>query len=420
MKAWYRDTIRKLPGGKTVYRVTRNMKDWVKRALMGTTIFENMGFAYLGPVDGHDVSELISVLRVARDMNRPTLLHVVTRKGMGYAPAEQNPAKFHGIGKFDPATGTTAPSSLPNFSQTFGRVLTELAAEDSRICAVTAAMPGGTGLLGFKEKFPNRLFDVGIAEEHAVSMAGGLAKQGMIPVVAIYSTFLQRAYDQILQDTALLKLPVIFAVDRAGLVGEDGETHHGVFDVGYLGHVPGMTVLAPASCAELEQMLRWAVKNLKGPVAIRYPRGGDRGYDDCAWNPADPVVCHGSGSDFAIVTYGTLVNNALEAAQILARRGKSVRVLRLTQIHPLPVSNLETALVDCNRVLVMEETAAGAGIHEKMAWELAKTRPGMQIQAIDLGSGFVSHGNTEQLYRHCGLDAASVAEKIGEVLSHED
>jgi len=420
MKAWYRDTIRKLPGGKTIYRVTRNMKDWVKRSLIPTTIFENMGFAYLGPVDGHDVSELISLLRVARDMNRPTLVHVVTRKGMGYAPAEQDPAKFHGIGKFDPVTGRTAGAGKLTFSQAFGDTVTELAAEDSRVCAITAAMPGGTGLMKFKEKFPKRLFDVGIAEEHAVSMAGGLAKQGMIPVVAIYSTFLQRGYDQILQDTALLGLHTVFAVDRAGLVGEDGETHHGVFDVGYLGHVPGMTVLAPASCAELSQMLRWAVLEHQGPVAVRYPRGGDRGFGDSLWDPDAPVVTHCPGRDLAVVTYGTLVNNALEAAKRLARQDVNVSVIRLTRIAPLPVETLSKALAGFRYVLVVEETAAGAGIHEKLAWELRLLCPHCRVDALDLGKSFVTHGSMDTLYRHYGLDAASVAEKIQEVLSNEN
>ena len=274
MKQRYRSVLSKSKMGRGIYRVTRNMKEWLKKVLLQPTIFENMGLTYLGPVDGHDLPAMISLLRLARDMRRPVLIHVHTQKGRGYAPAEENPSKFHGIGKFDPATGATSPKK-PSFSDVFGETMVELAAEDPRICAITAAMPDGTGLLEFMRQYPKRTFDVGIAEEHAVSMAGGLAKQGMVPVVALYSTFLQRSFDQIMQDIAMLKLHVVLAVDRAGLVGEDGETHHGVFDTGYLRLVPGMKVLCPANLAELRIMLRWAAMECDGPVAIRYPRGGE-------------------------------------------------------------------------------------------------------------------------------------------------
>ena len=229
---------------------------------------------YLGPVDGNDVNQLIGILRIAKGMRKPVLLHVMTKKGLGYGPAERNPSKFHGIGKYDPATGETLSSGGATFSGNFGDTMLELAQENSSVCAITAAMPGGTGLLEFKKTYPKRTFDVGIAEEHAVSMAGGLAKQGMVPVVALYSTFLQRSYDMIMQDIAMLHLHVVLAVDRAGLVGEDGETHHGIYDVGFLRHAPGMTVLCPASLEEQKAMLRWAVQDYNGPVAIRYPRGG--------------------------------------------------------------------------------------------------------------------------------------------------
>ena len=278
MKARYRNFMMRFPGGQTIYRFTRGIKDRLRRMLIPTTIFESMGFTYLGPVDGHDVESLISLLRIAKDMRRPVVLHVMTQKGRGYQPAEEHPKLFHGIGMFDPVTGEPKKKSTTSFSETFGTTLVELAEKDTRICAITAAMPGGTGLLRFKEQFPQRIFDVGIAEEHAVSMAGGLAKQGMVPVVALYSTFLQRSYDMILQDICMLGLHVVFAVDRAGLVGEDGETHHGIFDVGFLRQAPGMVILAPASRAELADMLIWAVEEYNGPVAIRYPRGTDLAY----------------------------------------------------------------------------------------------------------------------------------------------
>jgi 1-deoxy-D-xylulose-5-phosphate synthase len=262
--------------------------------IIPTTIFDNMGLTYLGPVDGNDLHTLISLLRLAKGMNRPVLLHVLTKKGKGYSFAEANPSKFHGIGKFDPATGETAPKKGDTFSDQFGKTMIDLANEDPRVCAITAAMPGGTGLMEFKKRHPKHIFDVGIAEEHAVSMAGGLAKQGMIPVVALYSTFLQRAYDMILQDIAMLHLHVVLAVDRAGLVGEDGETHHGLYDIGFLRHAPGMMILCPASLKEQDMMLRWAVKDYDGPVAIRYPRGGNCGFDGCNWKDIPGIPGAGS------------------------------------------------------------------------------------------------------------------------------
>lgn len=418
MKQWYKTAIRKIPGGRTIYTATRSIKDWVKRSLIPTTIFDNMGMTYLGPVDGHDTEGLIALLRIAKDMKEPVLLHVMTHKGHGYKPAEDDPSKFHGIGKFDPETGKT-PSGGLTFSKAFGDKMLELAAKNPMVCAITAAMPGGTGLLPFKQRFPKRLFDVGIAEEHAVSMAGGFAKQGMVPVVAIYSTFLQRSYDQIMQDIAMLKLHVVLAIDRAGLVGEDGETHHGVFDVGFLRQAPGLTVLCPASCKELEDMLEWAVEKQNGPVAIRYPRGGDRSYQDSAFGD-DFVHCHRCGDDVTIVTYGTLIENAMNAAKLLEQQGISATVLRLLSVSPLPALQVADQLSANHRVVVLEETCRGSGIREALAWQLQKLVPDCRVGGIDLGNQFVTHGNTNKLYEHYGLDAQSVAAYIQEVLAVEN
>ena len=419
-KARYRDFMNQLPGGKAIFDATRHVKDWVKRSLIPTTLFENMGFHYLGPVDGHDVAELISLLRIARDMQSPVLIHVLTQKGRGYAPAEQNPSKFHGIGAFDPATGKARSAGKTTFSQVFGETLSDLAGKNSKICAITAAMPGGTGLMSFKQQFPDRLFDVGIAEEHAVSMAGGLAKQGMTPVVAIYSTFLQRAYDQILQDAAMLKLHVVFAVDRAGLVGEDGETHHGVFDVGFLRHAPGMTLLAPASCAELSDMLRWAVEKCTGPVAVRYPRGGDGAFTDSLWDPDASVVCHRRGNDCAIITYGTLVNEAMKAADLLCEQGIRTTVLRLTKVNSLAAQEVIHELHGLKCVLIAEEAAAGAGIGASLAFDLMRHDPRMNVSVVDLGCEYVTHGTVQQLYQKHGLDAVSLVNRMMEVLPYEN
>ncbi len=415
MKRRYAKAMAKIPGGKFLYRVTRSVKDWLKRSLIPTTIFENMGLTYLGPVDGHNLPELISLLRIARDMKEPVLLHVLTQKGKGYLPAEEDPARFHGIGKFDPATGEPLAKAEHTFSEAFGQTMRSLAGQDSRVCAVTAAMPGGTGLLDFKAHFPKRTFDVGIAEEHAVSMAGGLAKQGMVPVVAIYSTFLQRAYDMILQDVCILGLHVVFAVDRAGLVGGDGQTHQGIFDIGFLRQMPGMQVLCPASCAELADMLRWAVSEQTAPVAIRYPRGGDGELVLSDWNDAR-VVCHRQGTDVALVTYGVMANNVLRAAQVLERSGIEASVLRLLAVAPLPTQALIEMLPDTKEIVVVEECCKGSGICEALSWELAQRAEGYRVHALDLGRAFVPNGSVEELYRLYGLDADSIARFVREVL----
>ena len=417
MKQRYRSVLRKLPGGEVLYKVTYQIKNWFRRMLIPTTIFDNMGFTYLGPVDGHDTEALIELLQDAKEMGRPVLIHVVTQKGKGYPHSEEHPKLFHGIGKFDPVTGEPKPRNGKTFSEVFGSTLIELAEQDSRVCAITAAMPGGTGLLEYKSKYLNRLFDVGIAEEHAVSMAGGLAKQGMVPVVALYSTFLQRSYDMILQDICIQNLHVVFAVDRAGLVGEDGETHHGVFDIGFLRHGPGMQILCPASLAELRDMLYWAVEEQEGPVAIRYPRGGDQSYTESAWENHGSRVCiHGDGKDVAIVTYGTIAENALKAAYILKDQNIHAAVFRLLCVNPLPVTELRELLKEYTHVVVLEETAAHCGIGRSLAWELQKDRT-LCVDCLDLGDRFVPHGSVDRLYAHCNLDAASIAEKILEVHS---
>ncbi len=413
MKNFYRGVLHKLPGGKFFYRVTHRVKDWLKHLILPGTLFENMGMTYLGPVDGHDLAELIRVLRGARALNQPVLVHVLTHKGHGYKPAEENPSKFHGIGPFDPETGAAKKPSGTTFCDAFGKTLCQLASEDPRVCAITAAMPGGTGLLDFKKQFPKRLFDVGIAEEHAVSMAGGLAKQGMIPVVALYSTFLQRSYDQILQDIAMLKLHVVLAVDRAGLVGEDGETHHGVFDVGFLRHAPGMEILFPASCLELSQMLTWAVKEATGPVAVRYPRGGDRGYSECRWGDG-PVVCHREGRDITLITYGTMINNVMDAAELLHQQGIEATVLRLLTLGSATGAELRTRI--SGPVFIVEEVLAQCAIAHDMACGLS----GHRVYARNLGRHYVTHGAPGDLYRAHGLDGQGIADFVQEVCRSED
>lgn len=414
-KARYRSFLDRAPGGKLLYKATRGVKNWIRRMLLPSTIFDNMGLTYLGPVDGHDTELLIELLRNAKAMNEPVVLHVMTHKGRGYKPAEKNPRKFHGVGKFDPATGETPGSDKVSFSQTFGDTMVELAKNNPKICAITAAMPSGTGLLPFMEKYPQRIYDVGIAEEHAVSMAGGLAKQGMVPVVALYSTFLQRSYDMILQDICMLGLHVVFAVDRAGLVGEDGETHHGIYDVGFLRQAPGLKVLCPASCEELSAMLTWAVEEYDGPVAIRYPRGGNRSYSQSAWKAeyaeSGGVNVHMQGKDVTIITYGTLVENAICAADILHNHGVEATVQRLLSVSPIAVDEIIANASETPHFVIMEEACTG-GISDELSGMLYKRIPGCRVDCFNLGSQFITHGSVAQLYKKYHLDGQSIADFI--------
>lgn len=418
-KKVYRELVKKLPGGACIYQSTSNLKNRVKQFLLKTSIFENMGFTYLGPADGHDLPGLISLLTAAKELREPVLVHVVTKKGTGYPFAEQDPAKFHGIGKFDPKTGNVLAPKVTSYSDVFGKTLAELAKQNEKLCAITAAMPSGTGLTNFQKAFPERTFDVGIAEEHAISMAGGLAKQGMTPVVALYSTFLQRGYDQILQDIALLQLHVVLAIDRAGLVGDDGPTHHGVFDVGFLRQVPGMKILTPVSLAEQADMLRWAIGNWHGPVAIRYPRGTEGNYKESDWNGLEGslVKCHRTGANVTLVTYGNLLDNVLAAAQILAEEGIEATVLRMLTASDLAADQVLSQMSENHTVIVVEEVCSGSGIREALSWELHHLDASCRVYGVDLGRNFISHGSVKELHHSCGLDAAGIAEYTKEVLS---
>lgn len=414
LKKDWRSFTRTIPGGYRIYRTVHRFKEWLKHKMLGMNLFEEMGFLYMGPVDGHDITRLIYLLKRAKEARRPVLLHVITRKGKGYAPAELAPEVFHGVGPFDPVTGATEKSSEPCFSTVFGQTLTELAAQDQRICAITAAMQKGTGLDPFAEAFPKRFFDVGIAEGHAVSMAGGLAKQGMIPVVAIYSTFLQRAFDMIVQDVAMLNLHVVFAIDRAGLVGEDGETHHGILDIGYLRQIPNLQILCPASIAELKEMLRRAVTEMEGPVAVRYPRGGEGEYRALC----EHTTLH-EGSDLTILTYGTLLNNVLAAEKLLRRDGVEPEILKLWSAKPVDMEGIIASVRKTGRLVVAEETEASGSVGQAILCELAQRGVSVRAKLLNLGDSFVTHGSILQLYHACGLDAEAICAAAKEVLTVE-
>ena len=416
-KKGYRKVMSVLPLGGHIYNVTHKVKTAIKETLLPCSLFEDMGFTYLGPVDGHDVKRLTQLLSYARELKGPVLLHVRTVKGKGYTPAERNPDLFHGVGRFCVETGEPVHPTAPNFSAVFGQALCELAEKDPKICAITAAMQGGTGLNGFAQRFPERFFDVGIAEGHAAAMAAGMAKQGMTPVFAVYSTFLQRSYDMLLHDVALQGLHVVLAVDRAGLVGEDGETHHGLFDPAFLDTIPGMTVLCPASFAELRDMLEYAVYEVKGPVAIRYPRGGEGAYQDGA--PRRPAVLLREGTDLTLAGCGTLVNELLDCADRLAADGIRAEVVKLNTITPLPLELAARSVKKTGRLLVAEEGAEMGGIGQRIAAGLlAAGIPAQGLALASTGRGFVTHGTIPQLRRLCGLDGESLYHRAREVCGH--
>ncbi|MGM9521660.1 MAG: 1-deoxy-D-xylulose-5-phosphate synthase [Oscillospiraceae bacterium] len=408
-KNFYRRVTKRFPAGRRFYRFTHRIKQAIKEAIFHCSMFEDMGFTYLGPVDGHNIKLLISALKIARDNKGPVLVHVITKKGKGYKFAEENPGAYHGVSGFDPVSGEVNPNG-ESFSAVFGDELVKLAERDKRIMAITAAMSSGTGLADFEARFPERFFDVGIAEGHAVSMAGGAAHKGMVPVVAIYSTFLQRSYDMIMQDVAMGDEHVVLCVDRAGLVGEDGETHQGIFDVSYLSSIPGMTVFAPASFGELRDMLCCAVSSFNGPVAVRYPRGGEGEYKDGGCEASKLVR---EGRDFIIITYGITVNTAAAAADMLKKRGISVGILKLGIIKPIDFNAVLAAAGSAPGIMVLEECAAAGSVGERIAAYLSETGAAPKSLILkNLGDKFITHGTVAELRVLCGIDEDSVCEAI--------
>lgn len=417
LKKLYRSITGKNAVGQAVYKVTHRAKKMVKDAILGYSMFEDMGFTYLGPVDGHDVSYLTRMLRYAKELNSPVLLHVKTVKGKGYTHAERQPDQFHGVGPFDVEKGlAVSKAGGANFSSVFGETMCQLAEEKPELVAITAAMRLGTGLDEFARRYPQRFFDVGIAEGHAVAMTGGLAKQGALPVFAVYSTFLQRGYDMLIHDMALQNLHGILAVDRAGLVGEDGETHHGVFDVGFLSTVPGMQILCPASFAELRAMLRHAVTEMIGPVAIRYPRGGEGQWTQMAGVDGTTVIQE--GTDVTLVAYGTMVDQVLQAAQLLEQRGHSVAVVKLNSIRPLDMGPIRRLCEKTGRLIVAEECNDSGCVGRTIISELALAGVPVKAALVNLGDQFVPQGAVAQLREMTGIDGAGICQKAMEVIAN--
>jgi 1-deoxy-D-xylulose-5-phosphate synthase len=415
---------KKLP--RPFAEAARKTDEFARGMTMGGTLFEELGFYYVGPIDGHNLDHLIPVLENVRDAEQgPILVHVVTKKGKGYAPAEAAADKYHGVQKFDVISGiqTKAPPGPPQYQNVFGAQLVKEAASDPRICAITAAMPSGTGLDAFAEAYPDRFFDVGIAEQHGVTFAAGLAAQGMRPFCAIYSTFLQRAYDQVVHDVAIQNLPVRFAIDRAGLVGADGATHAGSFDVTYLATLPNMVVMAAADEAELVHMTHTAAQYDSGPISLRYPRGNGTGVE----LPATPELLEigkgrlvREGKTVAILSLGTRLEEALKAADVLEAKGLSTSVADLRFAKPLDEALIRRLLVTHEVAVTIEEGAVGGfGAHVlTLASDEGLTDVGLKIRTLRLPDTFQDQDKPEVQYAAAGLDAAAIVDTVLKALRH--
>ncbi|EOD01723.1 1-deoxy-D-xylulose-5-phosphate synthase [Caldisalinibacter kiritimatiensis] len=401
--------------GKKVFKTAERAKDSVKYFLVPGMLFESLGFKYLGPVDGHNIKELINVFKRSKYVEGPVLIHAVTKKGKGYKPAEENPDKYHSASPFVIETGKAKKkNSVKKYSQIVGETLVKIAEKDEHIVAITAAMPSGTGLDEFKEKFSKRFFDVGIAEQHGVTLAAGLATNGMKPVFAVYSTFLQRGYDQLLHDVCLQNLPVVFAIDRAGLVGADGETHHGVFDLSYLTHIPNMAVLAPKDGNELAEMLKFAI-NYNGPIAIRYPRGQCA---DLSYLNKNNKIEYGNGEilkkgkEIAVIAVGRMVEYALKASNILEKEGITPTLINARFVKPVDKKLIKKIAKEHKTIITIEDNVKIGGFGSKVVKLLNDIGYEGNVDVIALPDKFIQHGNVEQLFKENNLDVDSIANTL--------
>ena len=400
-----------IPGiGKHMVESLRTTKNGIKQLFVPGMFFENLGVTYLGPVDGHDIKKLMRVFEEARRLPRAVLVHVITEKGKGYRPAERHPDLFHGVGPFELATGVPKKNKqYPDYTDVFSKTLIRLAAEDPDIVAVTAAMPEGTGLAAFGRRYPQRCFDVGIAEQHAVTSAAGLAAGGMKPVVAVYSSFLQRGFDQVLHDVCIQNLPVVFAIDRAGLVGADGETHQGVFDLSYLGCIPNMTILAPKNCFELEEELRFAF-SYGGPIAIRYPRGkAYRGLEEFR----EPIRFGKAELIFreektALLALGSMVSTAEHVREKLKALGQPCTLVNMRFAKPIDKEMLAELAETHENFVTLEENVLRGGFGLEVAEWASSQKKELSVTHIALPDAYVEHGDVSVLREHLGIDSDSV------------
>ncbi len=400
--------------GEPIVESIRRVKSSVKQLVIPGMFFEDMGLTYLGPVDGHNINAMLKVLREAKRCKSAVIIHVITQKGKGYAPAEKHPARFHGAEPFDIETGLPAvPKTKSSYTDVFSTVMCKLGDRDKDIVAITAAMPDGTGLKRFRNMYPDRFFDVGIAEEHAVTFAAGLAAGGMKPVVAIYSSFLQRAYDQILHDVCIQNLPVVFAIDRAGLVGSDGETHQGIFDLSYLSSIPNMHIMAPKNKWELSDMLKFSVA-FGGPIALRYPRGeafdGLREYrDPVRLGKAEWIY---KERHIALVAVGSMVKTALIVRERLIRRGYACSIINARFVKPIDTEILDEACKSHRMLVTMEENVASGGFGEKVRAYLSASGAAVRLLSVTIPDEYVEHGNVEELRREVGIDPDTIEKRI--------
>ena len=415
------NVLYKLPKGDKVVKLIQKTKSNLKQVILHDSMFESMGIYYLGPVDGHDMDKLIKILTVAKRINGPVLVHVVTQKGRGYKPAERNPSKFHGIGPFDVATGMEInKSALPTYSQVFSNSICEIAKKDRSVCAITAAMPDGVGLAKFSKWFPDRFFDVGIAEAHAVTFAAGLSAGGLKPVFAVYSSFLQRAYDQILHDVCIQQLHVVFAIDRAGLVGSDGETHQGIFDISFLSSIPNMTIMAPKNDYELKSSLEFALEEFNGPIAIRYPRGEAV----VRFHEFNAPVEYGKAefmyeeSDIAILALGSMVDTAFNVRERLKEQGYNVTLVNARFVKPIDSAMLDKISTTHKLIVTLEENVSSGGFGRAVCQYINDKELHNYVLDISLPDDYIEHGSVDILLRETGIDEDTIVKRITAVYNN--
>ncbi len=405
--------------GKAGLRAIERISDFksdFKHKILPENIFSVLGFDYLGPADGNDIESILPLLSQAKKLNRPVVIHLKTVKGKGYSYSEEAPDFYHGVSAFDSSKGTSSKSGL-SFAKVFGDTMIDMSRRDDRVCAVTAAMDMGTGLSQYKQEFADRFFDVGIAEGHAVTMCAGMAKVGMIPVFAVYSTFLQRGYDQLLHDTALNGVHVVFGVDHTGSVGADGPTHHGLFDTSFLRSVPGMAIYAPSSYAELESALNMAVFDHTGPVAVKYPKGNEGGFGGNSFGKSS--VCLLEGTDVTLVSYGIMINEALDAAAFLKEKGISASVIKINRLDAVDMHPITASASATNHVFVIEDCVRAGSVGEYIASELIKTQNKPAVHLLNFDDSFSEVGTTAENYRLHGIDGHGICSAVMSALNNE-
>lgn len=405
--------------GEKIVDLVRRAKKTIKQVFIPNMFFEDIGFTYLGPVDGHNIEKLESILKIAKDVKGPVLVHIITKKGKGYKFAEENPDKFHGISPFNIETGEKLGKSQKDYSKVFGEKLVSLAEKDEKIVAVTAAMKDGTGLKEFANKFPERFFDVGIAEQHAVGLIAGMAKAGLKPVLPLYSSFLQRGYDQLVHDIALQNIPVTICIDRAGIVGNDGETHHGIFDMSFASAIPNLNILAPKDFKELEDMLEFAV-NYNGPVLIRYPRGGEglnkieKEKQDIELGKAEVLK---QGKDISLIAIGKMVDRAVEVSDILEEKGIDAEIVNVRFLKPIDKDCILNSIEKTGKAVTMEDGILNGGLYTAVLEAVNKSNlENIKIIPVGYDDTFITHGSTAELEEKMRTDAKSIAQTIEEKL----